>query len=372
MLDLYYSNSPDYWMREQLQFAGALAAFANGEKTTAFNTFHGLLNATDTKTALYNGYLGRMSLSSAAPRLALDHFENAIRHGNRGVYQEYAFALTEAGAYEKAGDMWKQLGKSEDENARQLAGSMEKILTANNIKDMLGEDPLTKYNFIRYRSGDMDTTEMNGFILSMEDNNFQAACWLDLVRKALDTNKKEAAAEYMRRLDVTPFNNPFLLTAYRQLIVLMKIKTGEAEELQALLNKFDNQDKELRPFIDVAQAWLTAQSGASQKADRLFHTLGIRDPFFEAAVLEAAKYFSKVKGDEQTAYELLLNASNINVYSPKIQEAYILQCLRIGMVQYAEEAMNGLKGFASNKELEDFIPFYQKMKSEIEKRQRVW
>jgi hypothetical protein len=42
------------------------------------------------------------------------------------------------------------------------------------------------------------------------------------------------------------------------------------------------------------------------------------------------------------------------------------------MVQYAEEAMAGLKAFASEKELMDFIPLYQKMKSETEKRQRVW
>ncbi len=371
-LNLYYSNSSDYWMQEQLQFAGALAAFADGQKTIAFNTFHTLLNETDTKIALYNAYLGRMALSSDAPRLAVEHFEEAIRYGNGGVYQEYAFALTEAGEYEKAMKMWEQLGKSDDEYAIQLAASMEKVLSVTSVRNLLAEEPLTKYDFIRYRSGDLNNETLNGFILSMEDDDFRAACWLNLARKALSANNIKEAAGYMRRLEVTPFNNPFLTISYRQLSILMKIKTGDTEGLRTFLKEPDLKDKDLKPYIDLAHAWLTARSGPSTEADRLFHEVGYRDPFFESAVLEAARYFSSEKGDDQAAYELLLNASNINPYSIEVQEAYILQCLHIGMIQYAEEAMSDLKKFAAAKDLHDFMPVYMKIKSGIEKRQQTW
>ena len=371
-LNLYYSNSADYWMKEQLEFAGALAAFANGEKTKAFTAFHALLSQTDTKIALYNGYLGRMALASEAPRLAIRHFEQAIRYGNRGVFQEYAFSLTEAGEDEKALKMWSQLGKGDNAYATELATGMIKTLSAATIKDMLGEAPLMQYNFIRYRSEGLDAEELNGFIQNMEDDNFRAACWLFLAEKFLRQGNKDASSGYLKRLEHMPFNNPYLKTSFFKIKILLEIQKKDMAELQSLLNAVKKETAAIKPYTDLARACLEARYGTSPKADRLFESAGYRDPFFEPAVLEAARYFSRVKGDEEKAYDLLLNAANINEYSVEIQEAYILQCLRVGMLQYAEEAMNGLKTFAPKKELNDFIPAYKKIKSDLENRQSTW
>jgi hypothetical protein len=368
----FYNASSDYWMQEQLTFAGALAAFATGEKTTAFNTFHGLLSQTDTKTALYSGYLGRMSLASDAPKLAAQHFEQAIANGNRGVLQEYAFALTESGEYAKALNMWKHLAGNENGDLVQLATGMIYLLSAKNVKDMLKEDPLSQYNFIRYRSAEMNKTNIDAFILSIEDNNFRAACWLEMSKKQLKTGNTGGANEYLKRLEGTPFNNPYLRTSYLKLQILLLIQTGQAEELRILLQETELGDKTLKSYLGLARAWLKARIGASPDADRLIELAGYRDPFFEPAVLEAAAYFSDIKNDNKAAYDLLLNAANINVYSLEIQKAYILQCLRIGMNQYAEEAMNELKLFAPKEDMEAFISLYNNLKSKTLKKNETW
>lgn len=368
----FYNASSDYWMQEQLTLAGALAAFATGEKTTAFNTFHGLLNQTDTKIALYSGYLGRMSLASGAPKLAVQHFERAIANGNQGVFQEYAFALTESGDYTKALNMWKYLAGNENGDLVQLATGMIKLLSAKDVKEMLKENPLSQYNFIRYRSAEMDKTNIDAFILSIENNNFRAACWLEMSKKKLKAGNTGEANEYLQRLESTPFNNPYLRTSYLKLQILLQIQNGNVEELRALLKDTEPGDKMLKCYLELAHAWLKARSGASLDADGLYKSVGYKDPFFEPAVLEAAAYFSDIRNDNQIAYDLLLNAANINIYSLEIQKAYILQCLRIGMNQYAEEAMNELKLFAPKEDMEAFISLYNNLKSKTLRKNETW
>ncbi len=370
-LNTYYGASDDFWMQEQLTFAGALAAFAIGEKTIAFNIFNSLLGQTDSKKALYNGYIGRMALASDAPYLAAQYFEQAIANGNRGVYQEYAFSLMESGQYLKALDVWTKLSPGRDPDLTNLANGMKKVISAKTVKEMLNQDPLSKYNFIRYRSGEFDETLINGFILSMEDNSIQAACWLDLAYKHLKKGNTNNVAEHLQKLESTSFNNAYLQKSYLKFKILFNIQTGQTENLQTLTDT-DMHEKDLKPYKELAEAWLLAHKDANDTSDNLFKLLGYRDPFFEPAVLEAVKYFNNTKGDDQTAYNILLNAANINIYSVEIQKAYIMQCLRIGMNQYADEAMNSLKLFAPEDDYKAFVPVYNAMKSKALEKSETW
>ncbi len=208
-------------------------------------------------------------------------------------------------------------------------------------------------------------------MLNLDDDNIKAASWLNLAYKYLHAGNISNASVYLQKLESTSFNNQYLQKSYLKFRILFNIQTGQAENLRSLTDK-EMHEKDLKPYKKLANAWLFAHTDASEKADSLYNSLGYRDPFFEPAVLEAVNYFNNNKGDDQTAYDLLLNAANINVYSIEIQKAYILQCLRIGMNQYADEAMNSLKLFTPEDDYKVFIPIYNEMKTKTLRKGENW
>jgi len=59
------------------------------------------------------------------------------------------------------------------------------------------------------------------------------------------------------------------------------------------------------------------------------------NPFFEPGVYEAVKYLNGLNGGEGQAYDLVLNAVNMNPFSTGLNKAYALQCVRVGLRSYA-------------------------------------
>jgi len=66
------------------------------------------------------------------------------------------------------------------------------------------------------------------------------------------------------------------------------------------------------------------------------------NPFFEKGVLAAVHIFKEQNSDNDRAYQLLLEALNINEYSEILIKAYIDQCFEMGLFNYAESSIISL------------------------------
>jgi hypothetical protein len=113
-----------------------------------------------------------------------------------------------------------------------------------------------------------------------------------------------------------------------------------------------------RELMEQLKANLTGNSMQTVAYLTLFENLSIKDakvatmqltdhayqnPFFEPGVIEAVKHLNNVSGDKDKAYELLLNSVNINPFSLELNQAYALQCLRVGLKSYAMDAREELR-----------------------------
>jgi hypothetical protein len=91
--------------------------------------------------------------------------------------------------------------------------------------------------------------------------------------------------------------------------------------------------------------------------------IAFQDPFIEITALEPARQFNQNKTNPQLAYDILLNAVNVNSYSKNLNEAYIIQCLKLGLDNYAEDALADYKLKVTDK---TFDKFYNKYIAAIE------
>ena len=94
--------------------------------------------------------------------------------------------------------------------------------------------------------------------------------------------------------------------------------------------------------------------------------------FFEPGVLESVKYFNEEIGDPDLAYEILLNAVNLNPFSIELNKAYALQCLKVGLKSYALDTREELRSMMPSVMFRTFEQEFNAIMAEIESKSSVW
>jgi hypothetical protein len=85
------------------------------------------------------------------------------------------------------------------------------------------------------------------------------------------------------------------------------------------------------------------------------------NPFNEDASIAAADFYNK-QNKILDAYNVLVEAREVNPGSVKILKAYALQSLKINLESYGEEALDKLKPLVSEKEFREFRNRYDREK----------
>jgi hypothetical protein len=112
-------------------------------------------------------------------------------------------------------------------------------------------------------------------------------------------------------------------------------------------------------------------SGAENVAGEM-EQLGNKNPFFEDGILKAAAFFNEQIGDNDRAYDILLNSVNLNPFSIPLNQAYALQCLRVGLTNYAIDTMEELRLMMPSATFQTFESEFQELMQEIESKSADW
>ena len=97
----------------------------------------------------------------------------------------------------------------------------------------------------------------------------------------------------------------------------------------------------------------------TEAAEKKFRQLANSNPFFEDGIIEAARFFNSDE-DEFLSYNILLQAIRFNKYSKILNQEYILQATKMGLSDYAEEALEQLRLISDPT---DYVQFEQKYDS---------
>lgn len=294
---------------EDLAFARACYEFRYGNRAAAIETLKNLTKQATDRADLFNQVLGAWLLQQQAYRLSIEY--SAQSRAPQAKFN-LAVALTQAGRAEEARAAWNQLV--------QLADSVR--------NDQLPLSP--------------EYLEMKPLASKM-----RAVYAPDVRLEALD---EEARLMYLlyRQETLTEEDR----TRYAALLPKVNELTGQADDPDR------RQSEKVQKLAD---------ENPGPQTEALFRQALKRDPLNEGLILSAVRFFRDQQKNNDQAYDLLVNAVQLNPYSVPVYKEYIRQSLAMGLVSYASEGLATLQGIASPADYQAFLPEYQSKMALIEK-----
>ena len=353
----YYEASNTYWMEEPLHFAGAVASAKSGEVNQSVATLSSLVAQEGVREGVFAYTLGNIALQHRAPMLAAENYEKAVRKGLGKALPGWGFSLLEAGKTDEGLDIWRRIiqadteGKAMGEKIIRLAGTSN----ISALTDISDED---KYVFLRYFSEDWPIDILEGLILTIMDDNIKAAAYVWLADWAYRNQDYEMVKVWLVKAEGCQFNADYVYEPYLRLLTLLYFQESDTKMLEELGKEIEENFPALGSYAQLATARIEEVAGDLNKAYQLYLELIERNAMIEEAVLSAVYHANFYNKDQEAAYEILIQALETNPYDVQINQAYILQAIRVGLRAYARDGMEDLRTF-NKKAYDAFLPEYQ-------------
>lgn len=291
----------------------------------------------------YYGLLGKLSLSLNANGLAVDYYKNAFQNGRLEIAPELAFAYMEYGAHDKADFIWKQIQQSGDTTNVEMANRMLNVLEVKNIQDIFYKDTELKFSFLKYRYKEFDLGKLEGLAISFDSEDLQALGLIQIINAYLELNQNPKAFSLLQKVGELKISEDHVLKEINLSQCKYAYYTNDEEIMQRLYSNLKSEDKEVDGYLQLFRLLDETKTKGEEYVKLKFEDLGYRNPLFEPGVIESVRFFNQKMNDPDMAYDILLNAVNLNPFSVELNKAYALQCLMVGLKSYAMDAKEELK-----------------------------
>ena len=352
-------HTDNYGYSEPLTLGLALTLYEDIRLIEAFFALDRLQAGNPFKNGYYNHVLGLWALELHAPQLASRFFQLAEEAGYPHAGVNHAIALTEAsglpyGNVQEAKNAWEWVNTLDTLNS--TAQTMLKLLRYQDFNHIEKEDDIFKYQLLRICGGKLPMFTINTILYNITDVNYKAAALLDMSVKypyldsvLWDTHK------------ISPANDallPGILTRLQWRKLEQHAFRNELQDVAQLLPTLVPHTPRQKSIARYCEAILAAYENKPSEAETHFRRL-FDNPFYPEGVVKAAEYFTNHGGDDFTIYNKLLKAMEVNPYSATLHKHYILQCLKIGLDNYAADAYQALHELVPEEEYERFSITYQ-------------
>ncbi|MGJ3234985.1 tetratricopeptide repeat protein [Marivirga sp.] len=341
---------------KSLKYATAYRLNYSGKIKDAYSYIYELENENISDAGFYYLLHGMWLMEQKAYAEAAEHFAEAadLKMSKANTYRTIALIL--------------------DERLFEAAQVYDKQLESESISpELLQNDPL--YQFLQAKPAQLP-------------DSFKYL-WLK-TNSSLQAGERDSMENELKK---SPFLSLLKLNNVENLI-----KKGEEQEAKALLLNINlsdkekglmiyrnnllallatiSRDEELAKQVDEANllkypynyqlVWEAFQHRDNlDKLGRIMERLGNENPYFESAILLSANYFNE-QGNQDKAYEILVESSRLNTGSTDLLKAYALQAISMNLSSYAEKAYNDLAKQLTLEEWEEFAQKYETIKEEVE------
>ena len=152
------------------------------------------------------------------------------------------------------------------------------------------------------------------------------------------------AIKYINQISGLELTNRNLYEEVRFTELLMLAWRGELPSLASQINKGIEftRGHELEKMLYTAL--LSEANGDIDKAQKVYRLLGTWNPYFEEGIIAAANFFRRQSDDRLAAYNILVEAIQVNYNSLRLLTAYAEEAERLGFDDYAASARQRLIG----------------------------
>jgi hypothetical protein len=331
------SDSLNYEYSEALKATLAHAWYHQGNVTEALKMLAELAYITQDYRGKYNYIMGLWALDQGNPEIASSYFMHAETADYKDSRFYNAIALTEAGKIFEAFVAWDSISSKGDVNEKEIATRMQRILMLNPSQALRLNDA-EKYQYCRYKIGLSDTTFFSRISNTFNSADYKAQALLDMAKRQFTAGHLAPAIKYLNRISGLELSDRQLYNDVRYTELLMLAWRGELSLLAAQINK----GVEFEPGHELEKmlytAMLSEANGDMEKARNHYGLLGTWNPYFEEGIILAANFFREHDADRLAAYNILVEAIQVNYNSYRLLNAYADEAERLGFDQYAASA----------------------------------
>ncbi|MBL3656521.1 tetratricopeptide repeat protein [Fulvivirga sediminis] len=348
---------------EMLSFGLSMNWYKQNNINAAFRKMNWLANNSPYSEGKYFNTLGLWALQQDAPEIAAEHFRWAEDQYSKEATYNKAIALTEASQIPLALETWGQLAESGDQKTKEIAATMLTILNPSQPDfNLLAENQ--KYLFLRYQLSYRDTTLFNQLVNGLADSNYKGQAILDMSKKLWKKDMEEAAVTYYTMLSGLLISDKSLFESIQWYELKMLAAQGNIRGLSTKINQGIAFDKAHNIERHYYTGLINEASGDTTQARKNYEAIAYMNPFKEEATIAAANFIGTQ--DKFEAYNILLSAIEINPNSVRLLKAYILQCARVRLTNYAELSLQDLRSLISADAYNRFVNKYYQLVKQVE------
>lgn len=335
------SDSLNFEYSEALKASLAHAYYHQGNVTKALELLGELAYVTQGYKGKYNYIMGLWALEQNNPQIASSYFMHAETADYKDARFYNAISLTEAGNIYEAFTAWDSISNNGDEKEKEIATRMQRIFFIHSSQAIKLNDA-EKYQYCRYKIGLADTVYFARISNTFDNPNYKAQALLDMAKKQFKAENIVPAIKYLNQISGLELTDKKLFNDVRYMELLMLAWRGELRLLANQINKGIEFDSGHALEKMLYTALISESTGDLDKARENYALLGRWNPYFEEGIIAAANFFRKQNPDNMGAYNILVEAIQVNYNSYRLLKAYAGEASRLGFDEYAASAKQRL------------------------------
>lgn len=346
------SENEDFY--KSINYAVAVRQNYAGGQKEAFSKIYELENSEISDAGFYYLTHGMWLYEQGAYALAEEKFQQAERLKVSGASTFRVINLIKAGRlYEAAKHYQNQFEGNVVDQAVLVQDPLYQFLQGNTA-----ELPASFLYLWLSSNESLQAQDKDSLISRLEGSPFLKLYQLNKVEEMLNNSELSEAWTLLNSIQIAS-EEKGLQELKGDLQALLMVKMDKEAELDQI--KAENLSVYPKNYKLLFDAHMAKLSDDSLKADKLMWRLGDENVFFENGVIIAADYFRK-QGEQEKAYDILVEAARLNVNNALILKEYTLQALRMNLNTYASESLEELRMLLTNEEFENFEKTYEEIK----------
>ncbi|GEM_PF-2630328 len=364
----FYQKAAITSFQTEMDYAFALAYAKSNRSIAALRILKPLSDRDNFGYSKYDILLAQIYMKFGSPKQAVEKFDQTARFYGFEMSIQHALALMEAEKFEEAESVLKGWEES-DQEVPDIVHELLALLRIKTIDEILNLNDYSKYNYQRYRGTQLSLNQHEGIIISMEDEGFQYAAYVDLLKRLIKEENYPEARDIIQKINPNSFINPHLRIRYLQLLARYYLYEDHYENMEQFLERYEGDKNELGAVYNLLMAQKLEKDGAYDRAKVVYDELGTYDAFCEECIINSANFFAEMRSDELKGYNILLSAIEINPYSLKLNKAYAQSAIGLGLENYAIDVLAKMSEVLDG---DDYQKFEEFVYTTIDKNRSEW
>jgi hypothetical protein len=350
-----------------------------GENTLAYKTLDNLYNSLKDISPYYGNLAGLLMIEQDNFPKAINYLASATRLDDKQSRLNYAIALSEVSAERsKAIEVWNHIlnDTKADSMHRFIAKDMLRLIHPDSVKKLNINilDDISKYRLAHYNQFQLSDIAFNDILKGVQEPNYQLLTTLDRINYYLNNNQPTQAEAIRNALTglngIAPeVQQELIFTDLKLLYKLKKIK-----EIGNLIEEFKPTSARIG-YKNFYKALVADTKNDTLAAVASFQKAIQQSPFNIAIPMELAAHYNQRKQGAK-AYETLVEALELypdyHEYPTALYEMYLLQCLEMRYISFAEDGIARLEEIAPKEEFAFFKKIFDAEMAKVQAKMEVW